>query len=210
MANNRANNKKNDNVIPIRDLIFYCLKNWYWFVISLTIALGVAAYYIKSTPPKYVRYAEVLIKESEKNGGAGTGSTFKEMGNSRTTADAQNEIIALQSVEIMKEAIRRLGLEVEIKGEGRLYNVIIYSQRPFKIAFPDLNENDQASFTATITTDSTVTLKDYVLNGELQGDGVIVVLVIIGDYRYGTFVHFFFLGKQSCHTAVSVYSHGSV
>lgn len=179
MANNRANNKKNDNVIPIRDLIFYCLKNWYWFVISLTIALGVAAYYIKSTPPKYVRYAEVLIKESGKSGGGGTGSTFKEMGNSRTTADAQNEIIALQSVEIMKEAIRRLGLEVELKGEGRLYNGIIYSQRPFKIAFPDLNENDKASFTATITTDSTVTLKDFVFNGERQGDGVIVAN--IGD-----------------------------
>ncbi|MBR5593125.1 MAG: polysaccharide biosynthesis tyrosine autokinase [Bacteroidaceae bacterium] len=179
MANNRANNKKNDNVIPIRDLIFYCLKNWYWFVISLTIALGVAAYYIKSTPPKYVRYAEVLIKESGQNRGGGTGSTFKEMGNSRTTANAQNEIIALQSVEIMKETIRRLGLEVELKGEGRLYNGIIYSQKPFKIVFADLNENDKASFTATITTDSTVTLKDFVFNGELQGNGVIVAN--IGD-----------------------------
>ena len=122
MANNKKNN---DNVIPIRDLIFYCLKNWYWFVISLTIASGIAIYQIKSTPPIYVRYAEVLIKESEQGGGGGTGGTFKEMSSSRTTANAEHEITALKSVEIMKEAIRRLGLEIGFKGEGRFFNCII-------------------------------------------------------------------------------------
>ena len=50
MANNKAD-KKRSNVIPIRDLIFHCLKNWYWFVLSLTIASGIAIYKIKSTPP---------------------------------------------------------------------------------------------------------------------------------------------------------------
>ena len=115
MTSNKANKKRVSNVIPIRDLIFHCLKNWYWFAISLTVTLGVAVYVIKSTPPMYVRYAEILIKESEQGSGGGTGSTFKELSNSRTTADAQNEITALKSVEIMKEAIRRLGLEIEFK-----------------------------------------------------------------------------------------------
>lgn len=165
MANNKAD-KRNNNVIPIRDLIFHCLKNWYWFILSLTIASGIAVYQIKSTPPKYVRYAEVLIKESDQRGGSGTGSTFKEMGSSRTTADARNEIAALQSVELMKEAIRRLGLDIEFKNFGRFFDGIIYKNRPLNIKILDLCENDIATFTTVITTDSTVTLKEFTYNGE--------------------------------------------
>ena len=174
-----TNNKKNDNVIPIKDLIFYCLRKWYWFVISLIIASGIAVYQIKSTPPKYVRYAELLIKEGKQGGGGGTGSTFKEMGSSRTTAKAAHEITALQSVEIMKDAIRRLGLEIEIKGEGRFYDGMIYGNRPLSIKVLDLNESDIATFTAIITSDSTVTLKNFTLNGELLNSNEIMGL--IGD-----------------------------
>lgn len=173
-----ANKKKNDNVIPIRDLIFYCLRKWYWFVISLTIAMCIAVYQIKSTPPQYLRYAEVLIKEGEQRGGAGTGSTFKELGSSRTTADAENEITALQSVEIMKEVIRRLALEIEFKGEGRFFNGIIYKDRPLKIKTLDLGESDRATFTAIITSDSTILLKDFTFNGDILDDGATVTAVI--------------------------------
>ena len=167
MTSNKANKRKDDNVIPISDLIFHCLRKWYWFVISLSIALGVAVYKIKSTPPLYMRYAEILIKESEQSGGSGVGSTFKEIGSSRTTADAVNEITALQSVDIMKDAIRRLGLEISIKGEGTFFNGIIYRERPLKIKALDLGERERATFTATITSDSTITLKNFTLDGEL-------------------------------------------
>ena len=173
MAHNKADKRNNDNVIPIKDLLFHCLKNWYWFALSLTIASGIAVYIIKSTPPQYKRYAEILIKESEQGTGAGTGSTFKELGSSRTTANAQNEITVLQSVDIMKETIRRLGLETEFMGDGRFYKSIIYKDRPLRIKVLDLNERDIATFTATITGDSTVALKEFTYNGEPAGDGII-------------------------------------
>ena len=177
MANNKADKKKS-NVIPIRDLIFHCLKNWYWFALSLAIVSGIAIYKIKSTPPQYVRYTEILIKESEQNGGAGTGSTFKELGSSRTTADTGNEMRALQSADIMKEAIRRLGLEIEFKSEGRFYDGIIYADRPLKIKTLELDEHDTATFTAIITSDSTVTLDNFYYDGEsLDGS----IQAVIGD-----------------------------
>ena len=173
MAHNKADKRNNDNVIPIKDLLFHCLKNWYWFALSLTIASGIAVYIIKSTPPQYKRYAEILIKESEQGSGSGTGSTFKELGSSRTTADAQNEITVLQSVEIMKETIRRLGLEKEFMGDGRFYRGIIYKDRPLRIKVLDLNERDIATFTAIITGDNTVTLKEFTYNGEPAGESII-------------------------------------
>ena len=170
MADNKSHKKKNENILPIRDLIFHCLKRWYWFVITVGIALGVAAYKIKSTPPQYMRYAEILIKESGDGGGAGTGSTFKQLGSSRTSADAAHEVIAFTSAENMKEAIRRLGLEIEFRSEGRFYDGIIYVDRPLKIKAPDLSESDAADFVAVITSDSTITLKDFSINGEsLEG-----------------------------------------
>ena len=170
MANDRfeKKKKKNSNIVPIRDLMFHCLKNWYWFVISLTITLGVAAYIIKSTPPQYMRYAEILIKENS-NGGGNGGSTFKELGNSRTSADASHEMIALTSVDNMKEAISRLELDIEFKGKGTFYDGIIYKDRPLKIKFLELNESDAAKFTATITSDSTISLRDFHINGESLG-----------------------------------------
>lgn len=179
MPNTKSTKKGNNNIIPIGDLIFHCIKRWYWFVITLAIASGIAVYKIKSTPPKYVRYAEILIKEGEQSGGAGTGSTFKELGSSRTTANAENEILALQSVENMKEAIRRLGLEIEFKAYGKFYDGIIYVHRPLKIKALSLRERDIAQFTAVITSDSTVILKNFSLNGEeLQSDEIAAT---IGD-----------------------------
>ena len=179
MAHNKPDKKNNDNVIPIKDLLFHCLRNWYWFALSLAIASCIAVYVIKSTPPQYNRYAEILIKESEQGNGGGTGSTFNELGNSRTTADAKNEITVLQSVETMKEVIRRLGLEIEFKGDGRFYRGIIYKDRPLNIKALNLNERNAATFTAIITSDSTVTLKEFTYN-----DGPIIDCMIeanIGD-----------------------------
>lgn len=177
MATNKSQKKKNENIIPIRDLIFHCIKRWYWFVISLTIAVGFAVYKIKSTPPQYMRFAEILIKESDQQGGGGTGSTFKELGSSRSTAEAVNEILALQSVETMKEAIRRLGLEIEFKGEGTFYDGIIYVDKPLKIKTPELREKDAAGFIAVITSDSTVALSNFTLNGEKLDAGKIVATI---------------------------------
>lgn len=177
MATNKSQKKKNENIIPIRDLIFHCIKRWYWFVISLTIAVGFAVYKIKSTPPQYMRFAEILIKESDQQGGGGTGSTFKELGSSRSTAEAANEILALQSVETMKEAIRRLELEIDFRGEGTFYDGIIYVDKPLKIKTPELREKDAAGFIAVITSDSTVALSKFTLNGENLDGGKVVATI---------------------------------
>lgn len=166
MTNKRAKGKNNGNIIPIQDLIFHCLRRWYLFALSLSIASGIAVYRILSTPPQYARYAEILIKESEQGGGAGTGSTFRELGNSKSTANAKNEIKALQSVEIMKEAIRRQHLDIEFRSEGRFYDGIIYVDRPMKITMHDLDERESATFSATIMPDSTIQLYKFTANGE--------------------------------------------
>lgn len=170
-----ARRKNDDNVLPIRDLLFHCIDNWYWILLSLAIAMGAAAVYILSSPPVYVRSAEILIKESDGMGGSGA---FKDFATQQATADARIEVQALRSPGIVREAIKRLGLTVDYRGEGRFYNGIMYLERPITVTFIDLRESDVATFTANLTTGKNLALSGFCRNGqELEG----TMTAVIGD-----------------------------
>ena len=167
--------KNNENVLPIRDLLFHCIANWYWLLISLCITVGIAVLYILSTPPVYVRSAEILIKESGTGGGSGA---FKDFAAQQTTANVSIEVQVLRSPGIVREVIERLGLQVDYRGKGRFYNGIIYTARPIKATFLDLRESDIAKFTMRTEGNRRITLSSFVKNGkELEG----VVTATIGD-----------------------------
>ena len=52
-----------EDFIRLQDLMYLCLVRWRWFVISLVVTLGIATYYLLSTPSVYQRTASILIKE---------------------------------------------------------------------------------------------------------------------------------------------------
>ena len=160
MANRKS--KNNENVLPIRDLLFHCIAKWWWFAISLTIAMGAAVVYILSTPPVYVRSAEILIKEAGKGGGSNTLNSFA---TEQSTADASIEMQALRSPGIVREVIDRLDLDIDYKGRGRFYDGIMYVARPIKVTAIDLRESDAATFTATLAGDNSLVLSDFTKNG---------------------------------------------
>ncbi len=156
--------RQDENVLPIRDLLFHCIAKWYWFAISLTIAIAAAVVHILSTPPIYVRSAEILIKEESKGSG---NSMFKDFAAQQSTADAAIEVQALRSPGIVREAIERLGLEVEYTRNGRFHNGIIYSANPIEARILDLRQSDAATFTVSFSSDSTLTLSNFYCNGML-------------------------------------------
>ena len=144
MANKKI--KHNETILPIRDLLFHCFSKWYWFVISLAVSMGVAVLYILSTPPVYVRSAEIRIKN---NGDSRGNDAFKITSNS---ADANTEVKAFRSPGIMKEVIERLDLDIEYSTEGKFFNIVFYKGRPFHTATLDLRKSDAAKFTANNAT----------------------------------------------------------
>lgn len=156
--------RQNENVLPIRDLLFHCFAKWYWFAISLAVTMSMAVIYILSTPPIYVRSAEILIKEEGKGSG---NSMFKDFAAKQSSADAAIEVQALRSPGIVREAIERLGLEIEYKGEGQFYDGVIYSTRPIIISTIDLRQSDAATFSATLNNDSTIALSGFSRNGTI-------------------------------------------
>ena len=52
--------------INLSDIINIFISRWYWFVLSVFVALALAFLYLARTPFVYTRYAEILIKEDKK------------------------------------------------------------------------------------------------------------------------------------------------
>ncbi|MBQ4214822.1 MAG: hypothetical protein II663_00945, partial [Bacteroidales bacterium] len=59
---------QSDDFVAIKDFLALCLSRWYWFVISLVLALSIAVIHILRTPNIYSRSAELLIKEENNKG----------------------------------------------------------------------------------------------------------------------------------------------
>ena len=176
MTNKRVAHN-NENVLPIRDLIFHCLSKWYWFVITVGVSLGIAVLYILSTPPVYVRHCEILIKENSNK--PESNLNFQSLASSQSSANATEEIKALRSPGIMRKVIERLGLDIEYKGDGRLYDGIIYVTRPIRLSMPDLHDSDRATMNVALTADGKVTLTSFTLNDKpLKGN---VADITLGD-----------------------------
>ena len=150
-----------ENFFNLRDLMFSCLDKWHWFVITMGVALGIAAYYLLSTSPVYTRTASVLIKEDGKGKSlAGDiSSTFSDMGLVQTSSNVNNELIAFRSPSVMKEVVRRLNLDMNYSLPGRFHDVVAYgSNLPVKVTIGGLDDKQGASFRMTVSGNGAVTL----------------------------------------------------
>ena len=162
-----------ENFFNLRDIAYSCLDKWHWFVITLGVTLGVAAYYLLSTPPVYTRTASVLVKEDGKGKSlAGDiSSTFSEMGLVQTSSNVNNELIAFRSPALMEEVVRRLNLDMNYSLPGRFHDEVAYgSNLPVKVSIAEIGEKQGTSFRMTVSGDGAVTI-DKMQMGEEEFSG---------------------------------------
>ncbi len=151
----------------LKTILGLCLRNWYWFAISLAVALGIAWFQVKRTPPVYLRSASIMIKQ---NGSDGMDKTMRDLGIEQTSTNLVNEILLLNSSVVAEEVVRRLNLSVDYFEEGTFYDRTLYGlQLPFTMQFIDLDDNARASLMAGISKDSTLTLSQLSLAGQAVG-----------------------------------------
>lgn len=162
---NKAGVPDNEQTIRISEIFYMCLSKWYWFLVSLILALVVAFFYVKFTPPTYVRSASIMIKDDSK-GSLSAESAFAEIGLMQTKTNVTNEIISMKSTDVMTEIVKRLDLDVEYKTDGKFYDPVLYGRSlPVSVLFYDLGKNETASFVLQ-QVDSLYTLGSFVLKGE--------------------------------------------
>lgn len=118
------------NFMRIQDLFYLCINRWYWFVISLAVCLGIATYYILTTPSVYTRNASILIKDESKGKSATAEmDNFADLGLFTSNANVNSEIVTLKSRDLMREVVSRLHLNMEYHVDGRFQKPTIYGEQ---------------------------------------------------------------------------------
>jgi len=170
IKSNGAMNRPHNETMRLQDMVSLCLSKWPWFVLSLVVTLGAVLLYLFTTPPTYTRTASLLIKEEGRRSGASFSdmmNSFAEMGMFSSGVNISNEIISMQSPDLLLEVVNRLGLDVDYTSDGTFYPQTLYGPtQPVKVTFRDLAYNDYCSLKLTIGADSTLILSDFKKNGE--------------------------------------------
>ena len=115
---------ENGSGLTLHDLLQMVLANWYWFALSVLICLGMAYYYLASTPKIYSRTATILVKDSRKGGDMELGA-FSDLVGFQNRRNVDNEVYILQSHRLMSEVVKRLHLTVN-------YSVRAADARPLR------------------------------------------------------------------------------
>ena len=154
--------------VMLKRILGLVLRNWYWFALSLALAMGIAAYRVLSQVPVYQRSAAILIKPM---GGDGTNRTLQELGIDQTSTSLTNEILLMKSGVVAEQIVRRLNLDVDYTREGRFYTITLYGRTlPIRLSFCDLSDQERASLWASLQPDGTLTLGAWNRDGQALPD----------------------------------------
>ena len=150
---------ENGSGLTLHDLLQMVLANWYWFALSVLICLGVAYYYLASTPKIYSRTATILVKDSRKGGDMELG-VFSDLVGFQNRRNVDNEVYILQSHRLMSEVVKRLHLTVNYSVRDGLRTLDLYGRSPIEVDFID-DDNQRLSLEVTELEDGRIKLADF-------------------------------------------------
>lgn len=149
----------------MRNLLILCLRRWRWYVVTVVVALAIAAFYIKTTPPMYKRDASIMVLDGRQESSA-LGkmlADFTDMGFSFSDkANVNNVIAAIQSPDVMREVVATLGIDVSYTSPGTFYDATLYGKTlPVTVKFRDIDEDETASMTLKLLGDGNVEMAGF-------------------------------------------------
>lgn len=145
-TNNIANHtdRFEDDSVDLKKYFFGILANWYWFLISIFIGLGIAFLVNRYTMPVYKVSGSLMIADESRGGGlTGYENLIPGMEIYRTQKLVLNEIEKLKSFELTKQTLNKLSFDITYMGVGRsgFKEAILYNDCPF-IVIPDSARNN--------------------------------------------------------------------
>ncbi|MQY79717.1 MAG: tyrosine protein kinase, partial [Bacteroidetes bacterium] len=123
--------------IDIKKFLFKILSNWYWFALSLFIALTAAYLVNRYSEPIFSVSSTLIVRDDQKGKGlTGAEQVIEGMEIFRSTKNVQNEIGILQSYFLANKAILELK-EFEVTyilvGRRGIKEAKLYTRSPFKV-----------------------------------------------------------------------------
>ena len=142
--------EQEDSNVSIKELWYQYLNNWKWFAISVIVCLIAACVYLWVTPKEYNRNATIMIKPENSQSSRSFTSQLQNMGDMNlfgTVSDVRNEILCIQSTDIMLETVKRLHLDYTYSSRKHLADkgILYGSNLPVEVVIEDIRPEQRLS-----------------------------------------------------------------
>lgn len=145
--------------LNLRDILYRCIANWYWFIACMLLTATVAQYYLMSTNNVYTRTASLLVKDSKSS--VTEAAEFSDLSVFNTNTNIENEIVILRSPALMREVVERLSLQHTYNIKDNLRTVELYKNSPVTVVPVDSVVPNTFSFTIEIESPTTFVLSHF-------------------------------------------------
>ena len=149
---------RNNQDINLKDLFFYLLSKWRWFLLSILVFGSLSWLRYAQSPFVYFRQATVIIKDpSNKTTTAG----LDRYDNYINKVNVANEILQFRSKKLMQEVVKRVHADISYLHKEGLRENELYTKAPVAVVFPDATPEQYLSFKVTPRDKQTVTVSDF-------------------------------------------------
>lgn len=195
----QATPKRQAESINIKELIYYFLSKWYWFVISVAICVAFTSYKLLKTQPVYARTITVLFKTEDSGGGTLAMPDLSSLGINNNSGDLANEMITIRSVGLLTDVVEALDLNNMYYVENGFHDKLLYNNSPVSavnMAPEDQKLKGYYSFKITMVSATKFILSDFVGgagdNKELKLSGEVgrTYKTPVGPFRINTTEYF--------------------
>ena len=135
MENTTPIRKGPDELEILRKVLFKTLKSWYFIVLSLGVALGVAFLVNRYTTPIYGSSAQIFKRDTREASEFLTGAGGAARGGFRNANNLNNEIVLLRSSGLIEELVKELNWEVSYWLDGSVRTSELYKASPFLVDY---------------------------------------------------------------------------
>lgn len=162
MAQNDINK---EDIINIRETVFYYLEYWKWIILSIILTLSIAGVYLLKTNKQYEIKTSVLIKENE-TGGMSELSILSDLGFAGGKNNIDNETQILKSTDLMKNTILSTDFHITYAVSNGLRKEVVYPA-PIKL---NVNNIQLDELSSPINFELTSENKAYKLEANYAGE----------------------------------------
>lgn len=144
-TNAQLSQNETDESINLVETLYRYLRHWKWFIASFTVAMCLAVGLILVTPKEYQPSMSILLNEEKGSRGSGSSDIIdiNALGMLNMTSNIENEIVVLQSPDLIDQVVRNLDLNITYYTYERFRRSEIYKESPFTVSI-STDENDFA------------------------------------------------------------------
>ena len=168
-----------EETIDLRMLFYKIIARWRWFLVSVPLCVGAVLIYCMMQEPVYNVTSKVMISDTKK-GELGTSVMMKEMGFFQGDKYVENELIELQSKNLMRETVCDLELNICYSRESVLRGTELYKDSPVNVLVDRPELIKDTCFFVTLTSDTTISVTAP--DGKVVHEGCFSERIPVGDY----------------------------